>query len=71
MLLNLAKLPHEALQGLHIVVFQEIHHRDQQVHQQLGVAEQTIAQHNAEVLLAIAQQAELETLIHQLCTEVT
>ena len=37
--LNLAKLPHNALQGLHTVVFQEIRHRDQQVHQQLGVVE--------------------------------
>ena len=55
--LNLAKLPHEALQGLHTNVFQEIHHRDQQVHQQLGMAKQTIAQQNTKVLLAVMQQA--------------
>ena len=53
--LNIAKLPHDVLQGLHTALFQEIHHRDQQVHQQLGVAEHTIAQHNAKVLLAVAQ----------------
>ena len=35
--LNLSKLPHRALQGLHTAVFQDIHHRDQQVHQQLGM----------------------------------
>ena len=37
--LNLARLSQEALQGLHTTVFQEIRHRDQQVHQQLDVAE--------------------------------
>ena len=36
--LDLAKLPHEALQGLHIAVIREIHHRDLEVHQQLSVA---------------------------------
>ena len=35
------------------------------------MAEQTIVQQNAEVLFIVVQQVELETLIHQLYTEVT
>ena len=45
--LDMAKLPHEALQGLHATILQEIHHQDHKVHQQHSVAEQTVAQQNA------------------------
>ena len=62
--LDLAKLPHEALQGLHNVVFQEIRHRDQRVHQQLGTAEHTITQQDVDFLLSMSQQVELKTMIH-------
>ena len=68
--LDLARLPQDALQGLHTGIFQEIQHRDPQIHQWLGLAEQTITESNAAIALATTQQKELESFIHQLCAEV-
>lgn len=41
------------------------------MHQHLDVVEQTIAAKDIEVSLAIAQQAELESAIHRLYTDIT
>ena len=41
--LDLVQFPHKVLQGLHTVVLQEIHHRDQTMQQQLDVAMPIIA----------------------------
>ena len=53
--LDLARLPQDAMQGLHTGIFQEIQHWDLQIHQQLGLAEQMIIKSNAAIALATTQ----------------
>lgn len=53
--LDLARLPQDMLQGLHTGIFQEIQHRDLQIHQQLGMAEKMIIEINAAIALATTQ----------------